>query len=113
MSVAALVIIVMLSLSELSIFLKKETVDHLVVDQGTEPKMRIDFDVTFPRIPCSRMYSFLLSSFIFFILFVCLFVCLLSHRFFDPLRYPFSFIGLFSISRYIFVVPLLLLIRNF
>ena len=54
-SVCALVLIVLLLISELRLFLAVETVDHLYVDVSRGEKLRINFDVTFPHIPCSLL----------------------------------------------------------
>jgi len=54
-SLAALTIILLLFFSELSIYLTTETVDHLFVDVSRGEKLRINFDVTFPHIPCTLL----------------------------------------------------------
>lgn len=53
-SLVSLTLIVLLFVSELSLYLSVETVDHLFVDVSTGEKLRINFDVTFAHIPCSR-----------------------------------------------------------
>ena len=54
-SVIAVVVIVVLFVSELRLFLSVDTVDHLYVDVSRGEKLRINFDVTFPYIPCSLL----------------------------------------------------------
>ena len=54
-SVCALVLICVLFVSELRLFLHVDTVDHLYVDVSRGEKLRINFDVTFPHIPCSLL----------------------------------------------------------
>ena len=54
-SVCAVVLILLLFLSELRLFLSVDTVDHLFVDVSRGEKLRIHFDVTFPHIPCSLL----------------------------------------------------------
>jgi len=54
-SIVAGIIMLSLFFSQLSIYLKVQTVDHLVVDTARGEKLRINFDVTFPRIPCHML----------------------------------------------------------
>ena len=54
-SVIALVVIAVLFVSELRLFLAVDTVDHLYVDVSRGEKLRINFDVTLPYIPCSLL----------------------------------------------------------
>jgi len=54
-SLTAIVLILLLFFSELSLYLSVETVDHLVVDVSRGEKLRINFDITFPHIPCSLL----------------------------------------------------------
>jgi len=54
--VAALAVIALLSTLELADWQTIRTQDHLVVDMGSPvDKMKVLFNVTFPRIPCSCM----------------------------------------------------------
>ena len=50
-----MVLIAVLLVSELRLYLHVETVDHLYVDVSRGEKLRINFDVTFPHIPCSLL----------------------------------------------------------
>jgi len=50
-SIIAITMIVILFISELSLYLDIETVDHLLVDTARGEKLKINFDVLFPRIP--------------------------------------------------------------
>ena len=54
-SVLAVIVIVILFVSELRLFLSVDTVDHLYVDVSRGEKLRINFDVTLPYIPCSLL----------------------------------------------------------
>lgn len=54
-SLVAISLILLLFFSELSIYLQTETVDHLLVDVSRGEKLRINFDITFPHIPCSLL----------------------------------------------------------
>lgn len=54
-SISAMIIIVLLFFSELSLYLQVERVDHLLVDVSRGEKLKINFDITFPHIPCSMM----------------------------------------------------------
>jgi len=54
-SVCALIFIIALFVSELSFFLSVEKADHLFVDISRGAKLQINFDVTFPRIPCTLL----------------------------------------------------------
>jgi hypothetical protein len=54
-SVSALVLILLLFFSELSLYLRTETRDHLLVDVSRGEKLRINFDITFPHIPCNLL----------------------------------------------------------
>ncbi len=54
-SLIAIVLIIALFIAELNYFLTIETVDHLYVDVSRGEKVRINFDVTFPSIPCSLL----------------------------------------------------------
>ena len=54
-SVIAVVAICVLFVGELRLFLSVDTVDHLYVDVSRGEKLRINFDVTFPFIPCSLL----------------------------------------------------------
>ena len=54
-SVIAVCVICLLFVSELRLFLSVDTVDHLYVDVSRGEKLRINFDVTFPYIPCSLL----------------------------------------------------------
>jgi hypothetical protein len=54
-SVCALIFIIVLFISELTYYLSVEKVDHLFVDTSRGEKLQINFDVTFPRIPCSLL----------------------------------------------------------
>ena len=54
-SVIAVVCICVLFVGELRLFLSVDTVDHLYVDVSRGEKLRINFDVTFPFIPCSLL----------------------------------------------------------
>lgn len=52
-SLLAVTLITLLLWSELALYLQVDTVNHLYVDVSRGEKMKINFDVTFPRIPCS------------------------------------------------------------
>lgn len=54
-SILAIIIIIILFTTELSYYLQTETVDHLYVDISRGEKVRINFDVIFPYIPCSLL----------------------------------------------------------
>lgn len=54
-SVVAICFILFLFFSELGAYLRTETVDHLYVDTSRGEKLRINFDVSFLRAPCSVM----------------------------------------------------------
>ena len=53
-SLTALVVIAMLFTAEFTAYLRIDTVDHLVIDDGGNDKLRISFDVIFPHLPCDR-----------------------------------------------------------
>ena len=55
MSVCAVLVICLLFVSELRLYLSVETVDHLYVDVSRGEKLRINFDMSFPHIPCSLL----------------------------------------------------------
>jgi len=54
-SLVSISLILVLFFSELSLYLQVETHDHLLVDTTRGEKMRINFDVEFPHIPCSLL----------------------------------------------------------
>jgi hypothetical protein len=54
-SICAAICIFFLFVSELGLYLRTETTDHLYVDTSRGEKLRINFDVTFPHIPCSLL----------------------------------------------------------
>jgi hypothetical protein len=53
-SMIALALMCLLFFSELSWFMTTETSNHLRVDPSRGEKLKINFDVTFPHISCSR-----------------------------------------------------------
>ena len=54
-TLCAVTIIVTLCASEVSIFMEPHVREHLRVDFGKSKKMKIDFDIEFPHIPCSLL----------------------------------------------------------
>jgi hypothetical protein len=52
-SIAAILIMAMLFISELSFYLTAHKTEHLVVDLTMEDKIQINFDFSFDRVPCS------------------------------------------------------------
>jgi hypothetical protein len=53
-SIAAIIFMGILFISELSFYLTTQRTEHLVVDLTTEDKIQINFDFFFDRVPCSR-----------------------------------------------------------
>lgn len=54
-SLVSCLVILVLFLSELSSYLRSETVDHLYVDTSTGQKLRINLNITFPSLACSGL----------------------------------------------------------
>jgi len=54
-SIVALLVMALLFISELKFYLATETADRLYVDVSRGEKLRINFDITFPHIPCSLL----------------------------------------------------------
>lgn len=54
-SLFAIAIVTLLFLSELSFYLSTHTIDHLRVDTNAGDKIAINFDITFPRVPCALL----------------------------------------------------------
>lgn len=55
--------IVFLAISEFQRYLSHTTVDHLIVDlDSPTEKLKIEFDITFDRLPCSSTCAFLRPS---------------------------------------------------
>lgn len=54
-SVVAGLFITILFFTELNLFLTTETVDHVYVDTNTHDILRINFNITFPHIPCNLL----------------------------------------------------------
>lgn len=53
-SIAAILFMVTLFLSELSLYMTVQKVDHLVVDTASAAKLPINLHFVFDRVPCSR-----------------------------------------------------------
>lgn len=54
-SIIAGIVIIILFYSEMSIYTTVNKIDHLNVDLSTGEKLRINFDIFFPHIPCNFM----------------------------------------------------------
>jgi hypothetical protein len=59
---AAIGLILLLFVTELSLYMQVETSDRLFVDISRGEKLRINFDVTFPHIPCSSTTAALCTT---------------------------------------------------
>lgn len=54
-SVIAIISMLILFLTEFQSYLAEETIDRLSVDTTRSEKLKINFDITFPHIPCSLL----------------------------------------------------------
>eukprot|EP01032_Pedospumella_encystans_P023175 gene23175-26239_t len=54
-SIISIIIMATLFFSEMSYFLKTETVDHLYVNGTRTNKLHVDFDISFHDIPCNLL----------------------------------------------------------